>query len=127
MSMPMRSPVQAIVRVRLAPQVDSQAFEWWLRAIRAVLSAVLVTGDVDYELQLDCRSIADLGDVLTRIRGYRGIEVDSTALVLHEVAGLGRRERVIPDQAIPDQAIPDQAIPDPVTLDEVTLRRLRKM
>jgi Lrp/AsnC family transcriptional regulator, leucine-responsive regulatory protein len=117
MSMPMRSSVRAIVRVRLSPRVESLAFEWWLRAIPAVLSAVLVTGDVDYELQLGCRSFADLGDVLTRIRGYRGAEVDSTALVLHEVAGLGRRERAIPDQAVPDQ----------VVLDEVTLRRLRNM
>lgn len=115
--MPVRSSVRAIVRVRLAPQVECRAFEWWLRAVPAVLSAMLVTGDVDYELQLGCRSFADLGDVLTRIRGYRGVEVDSTALVLHEVTGLGRRERAIPDQAIPDQA----------TKDEVTLRRLRNM
>jgi hypothetical protein len=117
MNMSIRSSVRAIVRVRLAPQVDCQAFEWWLRAVPVVLSAVLVTGDVDYELELGCRSFEDLGDVLTRIRGYRGIEVDSTALVLHEVAGLGRRERAIPDQVIPDQA----------TKDEVTLRRLRNM
>jgi hypothetical protein len=107
MSMPVRSSVRAIVRVRLAPRVECRAFEWWLRAIPAVLSAALVTGNVDYELQLDCRGFADLGDVLTRIRGYRGVEVDSTALVLHEVAGLGKH---------------DQAIPD-----EVTLRRLRNM
>lgn len=117
MSMPMRSPVRAIVRVRLAPHVDCQAFEWWLRAVPVVLSAVLLTGDVDYELQLGCRSFDDLGDVLTRIRGYRGVEVDSTALVLHEVTGLGRHKRAIPDQAIPDQ----------VTKNEVTLRRLRNM
>jgi Lrp/AsnC family transcriptional regulator, leucine-responsive regulatory protein len=104
--------MRAIVRVRLAPWVECRAFEWWLRAIPAVLSAVLVTGDVDYELQLDCRNFADLGDVLTRIRGYRGIEVDSTALVLHEVAGLGQHERTGLDVAIPD---------------EVTLRRLRNM
>jgi AsnC-like helix-turn-helix protein len=110
MSMPVRSSVRAIVRVRLVPWAECLAFEWWLRAIPAVLSAVLITGDVDYELQIDCRSFADLGDVLTRIRGYRGVEVDSTALVLHEVTGLGRCERAGLDMAIPD---------------EVTLRRLR--
>jgi Lrp/AsnC family transcriptional regulator, leucine-responsive regulatory protein len=105
--MPVRSSIRAIVRIRLSPRGDRVAFEWWLRAIPAVLSAVLVTGDVDYELQLDCRSLANLGDVLTRIRGYRGVEVDSTALVLHEVAGLRERDQMIPD--------------------EVTLRRLRNM
>ena len=89
----------------------------WLRAVPVVLSAVLVTGDVDYELELGCQNFDALGDVLTRIRAYRGVEVDSTALVLHEVTGLGRRKRAIPDQVIPDQA----------TKDEVTLRRLRNM
>jgi hypothetical protein len=58
-SMPMRSSVRAIVRVRLAPRVECRAFEWWLRAVPAVLSAVLVTGDVGYEPRLDCRSFAE--------------------------------------------------------------------
>jgi DNA-binding Lrp family transcriptional regulator len=99
--------VQAIVRVRLAPSLQCQAFERWLRAIPAVLHGVLVTGDVDYELQLNCRSFADLGDVLTQIRGCHGVEVESTALVLHEVTGLGQRRPIVPD--------------------EVTLRRVRNM
>ena len=47
-----------------------------------------------------------LTDALTRIRSYRGVDVEP-AVLLHEVAGLGRRGRVIPD--------------------EVTLRRLRTM
>ncbi len=93
-----RFPVQAIVRVRLAPRVQCHRFEWWLRAVPAVRSAVLVTGDVDYELRLDCPSLADLGDVLTRVCGYPGVEVVSTALVLREVAGLGQRRQVTPDE-----------------------------
>jgi Lrp/AsnC ligand binding domain len=103
----MFSPVRAIVRVRLGPRLQGQAFEQWLRAVPAVQHAALVTGDVDYELRLSCRSFAHLGDVLTRIRGYSGAEVVSTALVLHEVAGLGQRSRPIPD--------------------EVTLRRVRNL
>jgi Lrp/AsnC ligand binding domain len=93
-----RPSVRAIVRLRLAPRAECHRFEWWLRAVAAVLSAMLVTGDVDYELQLDCRNFADLGDVLTRIGGYPGVEVVSIALVLHEVAGLGQRRNVIPDE-----------------------------
>ena len=99
--------VQAIVRVRLAPSLQGQAFEQWLRGIPAVLQAALVTGDVDYELRLNCRSFADLGEVLTKIRACRGVQVESTALVLHEVTGLGQRRQIIPD--------------------EVTLRRVRNM
>jgi Lrp/AsnC ligand binding domain len=101
-TMTAENPVQAIVRVRLAPRLQQQAFEGWLRAIPAVRYAVLVTGDADYELLLGCHSFADLGDVLTQICGCPDVQVASTALVLHEVAGLGRRKcrsgRAIPDE-----------------------------
>jgi hypothetical protein len=85
------SPVQAIVRVRLAPWVRCQAFEQWLRAIPAVLYAALVTREADYELRVDCPSFADLGEVLTCVCGCRGVELGSTALVHHEVAGFRPR------------------------------------
>jgi hypothetical protein len=93
------SPVQAIVCVRLAPSVRRPAFEWWLRTIRPVLSAALVTGDVDYELRLDCRGFDGLADALARIRGYPGTEVASVSLVLHEVEGLGQRVQRAHDKA----------------------------
>ena len=51
MSMAAGSPVRAVVRVRLAPCLQWQAFEQWLRAIPSVLHAVLVTGDDDYEVR----------------------------------------------------------------------------
>jgi hypothetical protein len=100
--------VQAIVRVRLGPSIEGHAFEWWLQAIRPVLSAaLLLAGDVDYELKLDCPSLTDLADVVARIRGCQGVEVASAALVLHEVEGLSG--------------------PDQPAADEVTLRRLREV
>jgi DNA-binding Lrp family transcriptional regulator len=87
---PARPSVQAIARVRLGPGKPRQVFEWQLRAIPAVLSAVRVIGDVDYELRLACPDVADLSAVLTSLRGCGGAEVVSTALVLGEVAGLGQ-------------------------------------
>ena len=96
MSVTAAAPVQAIVRVKLAPCLRSQAFEQWLRAIPSVVRAAHVTGEVDYEVQLDCRSLADLGDALSRIRGCKGVYVASTALVLHEVAGLSLNRQAIP-------------------------------
>jgi hypothetical protein len=92
------SPVQAIVRVRLAPWLRCQAFEHWLRAIPAVLCAALITGEADYELRVDCPSFTDLGDVLTRVCECRGVELESTALVLHEVAGFHPRESTVPER-----------------------------
>jgi len=89
--------VRAITRVRLAPYLSREVFERQLRAIPAVRSAVRVIGDVDYELRLECRDLADLGIVLTSLRAVRGTEVASTALVLGDVAGLGRQVRSIAD------------------------------
>jgi hypothetical protein len=83
--------VQALVRVRLAPYLLRQTFEQDLRDIPAVRSAVHILGDVDYELRLECHDLAHLAVVLTSLRSCRGTEVVSTALVLGDVAGLGRR------------------------------------
>ena len=88
----MRRPVQAIVHVRLAPAASRQGFEQYLRATTAVLSAWQVAGDVDYELRLGCRDIADLDAVLTALRRCGGAEGTSTGLVLREVPGLGEAE-----------------------------------
>jgi hypothetical protein len=89
--------VQAIARVRLAPYLSREVFEAHLGAIPAVRSAVHVIGDVDYELRLECRGLADLGVVLASLRRCRGVEVASTALVLRDVEGLNRRARSVPD------------------------------
>ena len=82
-------PVQAVVRVRLAPAASRRAFEQYLRTLACVRSGWQVTGDVDYELLIACRAIADLDGVLTCLRGCGRIEVASAELVLREVDGPG--------------------------------------
>ena len=94
---PARGSVQATARVRLAPCLSHEVFEAHLRAIPAVRSAVYVIGDVDYELRLACRDLADLGVVLASLRSCPGTEVVSTALLLRDVEGLNRRVRSVPD------------------------------
>lgn len=81
-------PVQAIVRVRLAPSASRPDFERYLRTIPAVLSAWQVAGDVDYELRLGCEDIAGLDAVLTAMRRCGSAEGTTTGLVLREVPGL---------------------------------------
>jgi hypothetical protein len=95
--LPTSGLVQATVRIRLAPNLSREVFEAHLRAIAAVRSAAHVIGDVDYELRLVCRDLADLGVVLASLRRCQGTEVVSTGLVLREVQGLHRRVRSIPD------------------------------
>ena len=92
-ALPACGPVQAIAWVRLAPYLSREMFEAHLRTIPAVRSAVHIIGDVDYELRLECRDLADLEVALGSLRGCRGTEVASSALILGEVDGLGRRAR----------------------------------
>jgi DNA-binding Lrp family transcriptional regulator len=82
-------PVQAVVRVRLAPTASRREFEQYVRTLAGVRRAWQVTGDVDYELLVTCRAITDLDTVLTCLRGCGGTEVTSAGLVLREVVGLG--------------------------------------
>ena len=82
-------PVQAVVRVRLAPAASRRGFEQYLRTLACVRYGWQVTGDVDYELLIACRAISDLDGVLTCLRGWLGIEVASAELVLREVDGPG--------------------------------------
>jgi hypothetical protein len=80
-------PVQAVVRVRLAPAASRRGIEQCVRALGCVRCARQVTGDVDYELLVTCRAIADLDSLLACLRGCDGTEVTTAALVLREVAG----------------------------------------
>ena len=82
-------PVQAVVRVRLAPAASRRGFEQYLRTLACVRCGWQVTGDVDYELLIACRAIADLDGVLACLRGCGGTEVASAELVLREVDGPG--------------------------------------
>jgi hypothetical protein len=92
-----RGPVQAVAWVRLAPYLSREVFEAHLRTSPAVRSAFVVIGDVDYEVRLAARDLAGLEVALRSLRGCRGTDVASTALVLGEVEGLGRRARPTTD------------------------------
>jgi hypothetical protein len=81
------SPVQAVVRIRLAPRVSRREFEQYVRTLACVRCAWQVTGDVDYELLAACPVVADLDDLLACLRGCGGTEVTSTELVLRELRG----------------------------------------
>jgi Lrp/AsnC ligand binding domain len=94
---PVCGSVQATARVRLAPYLSREVFEAHLRAIPAVRSAAYVIGDVDYELRLACRDLADLRVALASLRSCQGTEVVSTALLLRDVEGLSRRAHSVPD------------------------------
>ena len=76
-------PVQAVVRVRLAPAASRRGFEQYVRTLTCVRYGWQVTGEVDYELLVVCRAVADLDGVLTCL--FCGGHV-----LLEGVPGLGK-------------------------------------
>jgi hypothetical protein len=63
-----------------------------------VLRATLVTGGADCELQVDCPSFTDLGDVLTWVCECRGVELESAELVRHQSAGSRPRRTTVAER-----------------------------
>ncbi|WP_053205307.1 Lrp/AsnC family transcriptional regulator [Jiangella muralis] len=82
-------PVQAVVRVGLAPATERPIFEKWLSGRAAVTAAWQLAGDDDYLVQLACRDVAGLDDELCELTAHGGAERTSTSIVLHAVPDLG--------------------------------------
>lgn len=82
-------PVQAMVRVGLAPSTERPIFEKWLGGRPAVTAAWRLTGDADYVVHLACRDLAGLDDELRELCEHGGAERTSTSMVLHAVADVG--------------------------------------
>ncbi|SDH64106.1 Lrp/AsnC family transcriptional regulator, regulator for asnA, asnC and gidA/Lrp/AsnC family transcriptional regulator, leucine-responsive regulatory protein [Sinosporangium album] len=81
-------PVEAVVRVRLKPGTVSAHFEERLRTVPAVLDALVLAGDVDAEVRVACRDLADLEDTLAALRRI-GADHTHTDLVIRSVGELG--------------------------------------
>jgi Lrp/AsnC family transcriptional regulator, leucine-responsive regulatory protein len=77
------SPLEALVRVRLAGDIEHETFEKHLRAALAVVDAWRLAGDCDYEVRLACPTLADLDDAVGELRDAGGLT--ATTLVLHRV------------------------------------------
>ncbi|WP_116952695.1 Lrp/AsnC family transcriptional regulator [Jiangella endophytica] len=82
-------PVQAVVRVGLAPATERPIFEKWLGGRPAVTAAWRLAGDADYAVHLACRDLGDLDDEVRELTAHGGAERTSTSMVLHTVPDLG--------------------------------------
>ena len=79
-----QSPVEALVRVRLASRTGPELFETWLLGRPAVTGLWSLTGDFDYEVRLACPDLEDLTGELHAMRQY-GAEQTDTSLLLREI------------------------------------------
>jgi hypothetical protein len=78
------SPVEALVRVRLASRTGPELFETWLLDRPAVAGVWSLTGDFDYEVRLACPDLEGLTGELRAMRQC-GAEQTDTCLLLREI------------------------------------------
>ncbi len=78
-------PLEALIDVRLRPDVDGEDFEAALARLEAVQGAAHLTGRFDYQLQVACRDPADLDATLRGLRRDAGAEATETRVVLRRV------------------------------------------
>jgi Lrp/AsnC family leucine-responsive transcriptional regulator len=71
--------------VRLREAVDRAEFERGLAEVEQVISAVRLTGDYDYLLQVACADPDEFEQVLDRLKREYGVREVRSRLVLHEV------------------------------------------
>lgn len=77
------SALEALVRVRLVGGAEHEWFERLLRAEDAVVDAWRLAGDCDYEVRLNCPTLAALDTAVAELRTAGGHT--ATTLVLHRV------------------------------------------
>jgi Lrp/AsnC family leucine-responsive transcriptional regulator len=87
-------PIQAIIDVRLEPNVDYDDVDAAIAELDAVVNAVHVTGRYEYQLSVAARDVAELDRLLTTLKNDLGAQETNTMLVLRTLDGFPRSVRM---------------------------------
>jgi Lrp/AsnC family leucine-responsive transcriptional regulator len=87
-------PIQAIIDVRLEPNVDYDDVDAAIAELDAVVNAVHVTGRYEYQLSVAARDVAELDQLLTTLKTDLGAQETNTMLVLRTLDGFPRSIRM---------------------------------
>jgi len=77
--------------VRLREGIDRAAFERGLTAVPAVVAAMRLTGEYDYQLRVVCVDTGEFESIIDLLKRDHGVRELRSRLLLHEVRlGVGR-------------------------------------
>jgi len=82
--------IDAVIDVRLPSQTDHRPFDEGLRDLPAVVNALHLTGPFDYQLRVQAKDVAELDDLLGKLKFEYGAAETNTRLVLRTVDGFDR-------------------------------------
>ena len=82
--------IETLIDVRLSPGTDQDNLDATLASFPAVVDATHLTGRFDTQLRVATRDVAELDQLLVRIKDELGAEETNTRLVLRTIAGFPR-------------------------------------
>ncbi len=82
--------IETLIDVRLSPGTDQDTLDATLASFPAVVDATHLTGRFDTQLRVATRDVAELDQLLVRIKDELGAEETNTRLVLRTIAGFPR-------------------------------------
>ena len=82
--------IETLIDVRLSPGTDQDNLDATLASFPAVVDATHLTGRFDTQLRVATRDVAELDELLVRIKDELGAEETNTRLVLRTIAGFPR-------------------------------------
>ncbi len=82
--------IETLIDVRLSPGTDQDNLDETLASFPAVVDATHLTGRFDTQLRVATRDVAELDQLLVRIKDELGAEETNTRLVLRTIAGFPR-------------------------------------
>jgi len=85
-------PIETLVDVRVGPSGTKPwpEFDQIIASFPAVIDAVHTTGRFDTQLRVATKDVAELDELLARIKGELGAEETNTRLVLRTIDGFPR-------------------------------------
>ncbi len=77
--------VEAFVDVKLQPSTTAKSFESVIAQLPGIMSATVLTGDVDFRLRVSCKDHHDLSILIETLRERAGVQETNSSVIVREI------------------------------------------
>jgi Lrp/AsnC family transcriptional regulator, leucine-responsive regulatory protein len=77
--------VEAFIDVKLQPGTTAKNFEKVIAHLTGIVSATVLTGDVDFRLRVSCKDNSDLAILIEALRDRAGVQETNSSVIVREI------------------------------------------